>query len=139
MQNKPNSQISDVINNAIETRVLPSIENVVGRQNSAKNASLDLRSDELHCSNTVQENTQKDLRSNRLHPENVSKSAQVAQNEFPRLVLIKGNRTKHCRENSEDSQQRDDDFGYDTKSVRGVLCRNLMISVVGIPTCMLSF
>ena len=67
MQNCLNSQILDVINTAIETRVLPSIENVVGRQNSAKNASLDLRSDGLHRSNTVQENSQKDLRSNILH------------------------------------------------------------------------
>ena len=36
MQSCSNSQILDVINAAIETRVLPSIKNVVERQNSAK-------------------------------------------------------------------------------------------------------
>ena len=76
MQSSLNSQILDVINTAIETRVLPSIKNAVSRQNSAKNANLDLQSDGLHHSNAVQENSQKDLRSNRLDPENTSKSAQ---------------------------------------------------------------
>ena len=45
MQSSLNSQIIDVIITVIETRVLPSIENAVGRQNSAKNRNLDLRSD----------------------------------------------------------------------------------------------
>ena len=81
----------DVINTAIDTRVLPSIKNAVRRQNSAKNTFLDLRSDGLHQDYAAQENSQKDLRSKRLHPENANKSAQDAQNEFPRLILIKSN------------------------------------------------
>ena len=113
MQSSLNSQILDVINAAINTRVLPSIKNAVRRQNSAKNTSLDLRSDGLHQDNAAQENSQKDLRSNKLHPENASKSAQDAQNEFPRLISNKSNQTNRCRENSVDSQQSDDDFGYD--------------------------
>ena len=103
LQSILNSQILDAINTAIETRVLPSIKNIVGRQNSTKNANLDLRSDGLHHSNAAQENSQKDIRSNRLHPENAGKSAQDAQNEFPRLVSIKSSQINHCREDSVDS------------------------------------
>ena len=77
MQSRLNSQILDIINTAIETRVLPGIRNSVGRHNSTKNANLDLRSDGLH-------------------PENASKSTQDAQNEFPRLVLTKSSQTNHC-------------------------------------------
>ena len=113
MQSSLNSQILDVINAAIDTRVLPSIKNGVRRQNSAKKTSLDFRSDGLHQDNAAQENSQKDLRSNRLHPENASKSAQDAQNEFPMLISIKSNQTSRRRENSADSQQSDDESGYD--------------------------
>ena len=111
LQSNLNSQILDVINTAIDTGVLPSIENAVRRQNSAKNTSVDLRSDGLHQDNAAPENSQKDLRSNRLHPENVNKSAQNVQKEFPRLISNKSNQTNHCRENSLDSQQSDDEFG----------------------------
>ena len=113
MQTSLNSQIIDVINFAIETRVLPSIENAVGRQNSAQNKNLDLRSDGLHQDSPARENPQKDLRSNRPHPENVSKSTQDAQKEFPRLISVKSSQTNHYGENSEDSQQSDEAFGYD--------------------------
>ena len=113
MQTSLNSQILDVINTAIDTRVLPSIKNAVRRQNSAKNTSLDLRSDGLHEDTAAPGNSQKDLRSNGLHPENTSKSYQDAQNEFPRLISIKNNETNHRRENSGDSQVSDDEYGYD--------------------------
>ena len=84
MQTSLNSQILDVINTAIDTRVLPSIKNVVRRQNSAKNTNLDLRSDGLHQDTAAPENSQKDIQSSRLHPENTYKSYHDAQNEFPR-------------------------------------------------------
>ena len=113
MQNSLNSQILDVINTAIDTRVLPSIKNAVKGQNSAKNTNLDLRSDGLHEDTAAPENSQKDLRSNRLHPENINKSYQDAQNEFPRLISIKNNQTHHHKENSVDSQVSDDEYGYD--------------------------
>ena len=113
MQTSLNSQILDVINTAIDTRVVPSIKNAVRRQNSAKNTSLDIRSDGLHEDTAAPGNSQKDLRSNRLHPENTSKSYQDAQNEFPRLISIKNNQTNHRRENSGDSQVSDDEYGYD--------------------------
>ena len=127
MQSSLNSQILEVINTAIQTRGLPSIKNAVSRQNSTKNANLDLRSDGLYHSNAVQENSQKDLRSNRLHPENTSNSAQNAQNEFPRLVSIKSSQINHCRENSEDSQRSDDEYGYDT-------WRDVLNSVLQLPS-----
>ena len=113
LQSSLNSQVLDVINTAIDTRVLPSIKNAVRRQNSAKITSLHLRSDGLHQDGAAQENSQKDLRSNRLHPENANKSAQDAQNEFPRLISIESSQTNCCRENSVDSQQSEDEFGYD--------------------------
>ena len=114
MQTSLNSQILDVINTAIDTRVLPSIKNAVKRQNSAKNTNLDLGSDGLQEDTAAPENSQKDLLSNRLHPENTNKSYQDAQNEFPRLNSIKNNQTHHRREDSVDSQDSDDDYGYDT-------------------------
>ena len=114
MQTSLNSQILDVINTAIDTRVLPSIKNVVRRQNSAKNTNLDLRSDGLHQDTAAPENSQKDLQSSRLHPENTYKSYQDAQNEFQRLISTKGNQTNLRKENSVDSQERDDEYGYDS-------------------------
>ena len=109
-----NSQILDVMNTAIETKVLPSIKNAVERQNSARNTNLDLRSDGPHHTDAAQGNFQKDLRSKRPHPDNANKSAQDAQNEFPILVSIKSSQINHCREDSVDSQQSDDEFGYDS-------------------------
>ena len=105
LQSSLNSQILDVINTAIDTRVLPSIKNAVRIHNSAKNTSLDLRSHGLHQDNAAQGNSQKDLRSNRLHPENANISVQDAQNEFPRLLSIKSSQTNCCRENSVDSHK----------------------------------
>ena len=113
MQTSLNSQILDVINTAIDTRVLPSIKNAVKRQNSAKTTNLDLRSDGLHEDTAAPENSQEDLRSNRLHPENINKSYQDTRNEFPRLVSIKNNQTNHRREDSIDSRESDDEYGYD--------------------------
>ena len=129
-QSSPNSQVLDVINTAIETRVLPSIKNVVGSLNLTKNTNLDLRSDGLHHSIVAQENSQKDLRSNRLHPENASESAQDAQNEFPRLVsMIKSSQTNHCREDSVNSQQSDDEIGYDTTHLKKNVCDAMYLSL----------
>ena len=93
-QSSLNSQILDVINTAIQTRVLPSIKNAFGTQILPKNANLNLRSDGLL-------------------PKTTSKPIQNTQNEFPRLVSVESNQINHCRENSEDSQRNDDEYGYD--------------------------
>ena len=88
-----NSFILDVINSAIEEKVIPSIENAIGGQNPAKNTNF---------------------RSNGLHPEKVSQAAHDAQKDFPRLVAMSSNRIDRCRKNSVDSSQSDED-GYDSR------------------------
>ena len=98
-----NSHIFDVINSALEERVLP----------SNKSANLDLRSDGPHSSNFSQERAQRDLRSYGRHPENPCQRSQDAQNDFPRLVTTNNSRTNYCRRNSMDSNNSDEDYGYD--------------------------
>ena len=127
IQTNLNSQILDVNNAAIETKVLPSIKHAVKSQNSAKNTRLDLRSDELHPNNLSQVLPQKDFQSNRLYPENVSHVAEDVQNDFPTLVTMRSDRINHCRENSVDSNQSDDD-GYDSV-VETVFCANRKMDV----------
>ena len=127
IQTNLNSQILDVNNAAIETKVLPSIKNAVKSQNSAKNTRLDLRSDGLHPNNLSQVLPQKDFQSNRLYPENVSHVAEDVQNDFTTLVTMRTDRINHCRENSVDSNQRDDD-GYDSV-VETVFCANRKMDV----------
>ena len=90
-----NSHILDVINAALEEKVIPCIKNAAEGGKLAKNKSLEFRSDGPH-------------------PENVSQEIQDAQKEFPRLVAMNSNRTNHCRENSVESNQRDDEDGYHT-------------------------
>ena len=113
MQTNLNSHILDAINAVIEGKVLPSIKNAVKIENSVKSTNLDLRSDGPHPSNSSQARPQVDLQSNGLQPESVSQVAEDVQNDFPRLVTMKGNRKYHCRENSIDSNQSDDYDGYD--------------------------
>ena len=126
MQTGLNSQILDVINVAIETRVLPSFKNAVGSQNSAKITNLDLPSDVLHPSNFTQVRPQKDLQSDRLHLENDSHVALDAQNDFPRLVTTRCDRMNYCEENSVDSHHGDDEIGFYT------LARNLKLVVLNL-------
>ena len=109
-----NSHILDVINSALEEKVLPSIKNVMEIKNSAKNTNLGLRSDGPHPSNFSQVRPQRDFQSNGLHPENVSQVPQDAQKDFPSFLEMKSNRVNHCRENLENSNRSDDDDGYDT-------------------------
>ena len=114
MQTSLNSHILDAINAVIDRNVLPSIKNAFKTQSSAKNANLDHRSDGPHPSSFSQVQPQKDLHSNRLYPENASYAAGDAQNDFPRLVTMRSDRINHCRENSLDSYQSDEEDGYDT-------------------------
>ena len=107
------SQILDVINSAIEDKVLPSIKIAVKSQNSDKNTNLDLRSDGPHPGNSSQARTQKDRQSDGLHSINVNHMAGNTQNEFPRLTTAECNQVNHHNENSGDSNQSDDDYGYD--------------------------
>ena len=79
MKSDLNSHILDVINSAIEEKVIPSIKNAVGSQTSARNTNLDLRTHGPHPSNFSKVRPQRDFRSNGLHPEKVSQAAQDAQ------------------------------------------------------------
>ena len=108
-----NSHIFDVINSALEERVLPSIKSALETKNSAKNAILELRLHGPHSSNFSQERAQRDLRSYGRHPENSSHRFHDAHNDFPRLVTMNKNRTNHCRRISMDSNNSDKDHGYD--------------------------
>ena len=106
-----NSHIVDVINSALEEKVIPGIKNAIECQNSDKTTNLDLRSNGPHPSNFGQVRTQRDLRSNGLHPEKIIQVAQDAQKDFPRLVAMSSNRIHRCRENSTDSNQNDENDG----------------------------
>ena len=108
-----NSHILDTINSAIQEKVKPSIKNAVGGRNSAKTTKLDRRLEGPHPSNFSQAHPQRDFRSHRPYPESVSQ-AQDAQNNCPRLVPMSSNRINYRREKSVDSNQSDDDDGYDT-------------------------
>ena len=96
MKSDLNLHILDVINSALEEKVLPSITNAVEIKNSTKNTNLDLRSDGPHPSKFSQGRYQRDFRSNRLQSENGSQAAQDAQKDFPSLGATNSNRTNHC-------------------------------------------
>ena len=112
-----NTRILNAINTAIESRVLPSIRNAVGSQNSVRKAKLDLRSVGPHPNNLGQVFPQRDCWSNGQHPEEVSQVAQDAQKDFPRLIATSSNRINHHEENSVDSNQNDDEYSYDSLSI----------------------
>ena len=114
IQTSLNSQILDVINAAIESKVLPSIKNAVGGLNSTKNTNLDLRSDGLHPSIFSQVRPQGDLRSNGQYQGNASEAAQNTKKDFPRLAAMSSNRLNHHKENLTDLNQSNDDEDYDS-------------------------
>ena len=109
MKSDLNSHILNVIDSAIEEKVILSIRNA----NSAENTNLDLQSDEPHPRTFGQERLQRALRSNGLHQEIAGKTAKDAKKDFPRLVAMSSNRRNHHRENSVDSRQSDVEEGYE--------------------------
>ena len=113
MKSDLNSHILDVINPAIEEKVITSIENAMGVQNPAESTNLDLRSDGPHPSTFRQVRPQSDLRSDGPHQKFSGKAAQDAKNDFLRLVAMSSNRINHHRENSVDYNQSDDGNSYD--------------------------
>ena len=114
MKSDLNSHILNVIDSPIEEKVILSIRNALGSQNSAENTILDLRSDGLHPSTFGQERLQRDLRSNDLHQEFAGKTAKDAKKDFPRKVAMSSNRRNYHREISVDSRQSDVEVGCDT-------------------------
>ena len=132
MKSDLNSHIMEVINSAIDEKILPSIENVIVNHREPKNAKLDLRSDGLHPSRNVPMDQTLDLRSDGRHPSrNVpmdktldlgsygrhknkfNQQAQDSRENFPRLNTIANNLSNHQMECLEDSEQSENDDGYD--------------------------
>ena len=54
MKSDLNSHILEVINSAIDEKLLPSIENVIANKGETKNAKWDLRSDGRHPDRNIQ-------------------------------------------------------------------------------------
>ena len=63
MKSDLNSHILEVINSAIEGKILPSIENVISNNGEARNAKWDLRSDGRHPDRNIQITQNSDLES----------------------------------------------------------------------------
>ena len=109
MKSDMNSHILEVINSAIDRKVIPRIRSVLGDQNAARTVNMDLRSDGSHPSSRPQW----DLGSNGRHQENVSETVQNTKKDIPRLLAMSNNHPNHHRENHEDPNQSDGDDNYD--------------------------
>ena len=107
-----NSHILEVINSAIDEKILPSIENVIANKRKTKNTKWDLRSDGRHPARNIQMTQNSDLESAGRHKSKFSKQTQDSGENFPKLIATSSNQNNHCRENPLDFEQSDDD-GYD--------------------------
>ena len=108
-----NCHILDVINSAIEEKVLHTIRNVVGAEEGVKSIKWDLRSDGWHP-NASRQTTQKHDHESDERQQNIT--CKLGQNhlvDFLRLFTIGSNREAHFRQTSLDSNYSEDD-GYDT-------------------------
>ena len=111
-----NSHILEVINSAIEEKILPSIENVISNNREGKNAKWDLRSDGRHPDKNVQITQNSDFESLGRHRNKFCQQVQDSGENFPKLIATSSNQNIHHRENLVDFEQSDDD-GYDSSFV----------------------
>ena len=102
----------EVINSAIDEKILPSIENVITNKRDAKITKWDLRSDGRHPDRDIQMTQNPDLESNGRHKSKFYQQVQDSEENFPRLIATSSNQNNHRRENLVDFEQCDDD-GYD--------------------------
>ena len=116
MKSDLNSQILEVINSAIEERILPSIENVIMSNREAKNTKWDLRSDGRHPDRNTQMTQHPDLESHGRHKSEFCQQVQDSGDNFPKLIATSSNQNNHRRENLVDFEQSDDD-GYDNRFI----------------------
>ena len=107
-----NSHILEVINSAIEERILPSIENVIASSREVKNTKWDLRSDGRHPDKNIQMTQNSDPESHGRHKCKFCQQVQDSGENFPKLITTSSNQNNHRRENLVDFEQSDDD-GYD--------------------------
>ena len=112
MKSDLNSHILEVINSAIEERILPSIENVITSNREAKNTKWDLRSDGRHPDRNIQLTQNSDLESHGRHKSKFCQQVQDSGENFPKLIATSSNQNNHRRENLVDFEQSDDE-GYD--------------------------
>ena len=113
MKSDLNSHILEVINSAIEEKILPSIENVITSNRETKNTNWDLRSDERHPDRKTQMTQNSDLESHGRHKTKFCPKVRDSRENFPKLIATSSNQSNHRRENLVDFEQRDVD-GYDT-------------------------
>ena len=113
MKSDLNSHIMEVINSAIDEKILPSIENVIVNHRERKNAKLDLRSDGRHPSRNVPMDETLDLGSYGQHKIKFGQQFQDSRENFPRLNKTTNNLSNHQMECSGDSEQSENDEGYD--------------------------
>ena len=107
-----NFRIMELINSAIEGKILSSIENAVSSNEAAKNTKWDLRSDGRHPS-TAEQTTQKlDSQSHRLHKSKFNQQTKCFSENFPRLIATSINHIYRRRDNSVDFDTNDE--GYDS-------------------------
>ena len=116
MKSDLNSHIMEVINSAIDEKILPSIENVIVNHRECKNAKLDLRSDGRHPSRNVPMDQTLDLGSYGRHKIKFGQQVQDSRENFPRLNKTANNLSNHQMECLGDSEQSENDEGYDSNS-----------------------
>ena len=83
MKSDLNSHILEVINSAIEEKILPSIENVITSNREAKNTKWDLRSDGRHPDRNIQMTQNSDLESHGWHKKNFANRSRTPGRTFP--------------------------------------------------------
>ena len=91
-------QISEVINSAIEEKIMPRIENAVASTEAAKNTKWDLRSDGRHPSTENQTKQKLDHQSDRLYKSKSNQQTQCFREIFPRLITTSKNHKNHQRD-----------------------------------------
>ena len=116
MKSDLKSHILEVINSAIDEKILPSIENVIANKRETKNTKWDLRSDGRHPDRNIQMTQNSDLESAGRHKSKFCQQTQDSGENFPKLIATSSNQNNHCRENPSDFEQSDDD-GYDTYTI----------------------
>ena len=106
------SDLNSHILEAIDEKILPSIENVITNKRETKNTKWELRSDGRHPDRNIQKTQISDLESHGRHKSTFYQQVQDSGENFPRLITTSSNQNYHRRENLVDFEQRDDD-GYD--------------------------
>ena len=107
-----NYHILEVLNAAIEEKVLPTIRSAVGVSEGAKSTKWDLRSDGQHPNMSSQMPQVNDHKSDGRQQSKTCKIDQNNAGNLPGLITIGSNQEAHFRQNSFDFKYSEED-GYD--------------------------